>query len=348
MNTRMAYTILRTALTVGLASLCVWEGGVHAHIRAAPAQQPSGQFPAICGSGFVCELTSPVTQTVSATPSEVTYVSAAPFTLTLELSPTFEQLTPGIDLGELKVTRNASPIFAAQSYGGGRYKISTVIDTGPGLYTIFYSFTVQEQATTTREFTLALPLRVSAPATITPTPRPTNTPTPTPGPTSTPEPTLSPTPFRATRWYLPIAYQDWCASEQADWCEPNGSLTSAFDRLSVGRTISATLREPGDRDDVYRVTITDTTPVTIAIAVPNAAAGVDLDLQLYSSSRIVCESTFTARNDEQIIVGVTPCSTDADYRTTRLPPGVYYIRVNLFTPPANASEPVPYSLSILR
>jgi hypothetical protein len=330
--------------------------------RAGHIAQPSGQFPAICGSGFRCELTEPISTVIDASPGRVDITAASPFTLTLALSPTFEQLTPGIDLQQLTVTRNFTPVFAEQRYSGGQYLLSLNMDGEPGNYTIGISFTVQEQATTTRAFTLALPIRVRRPATATPTPQPTNTPTPRPtntplpgptntplpGLTSTPEPAASPTPVSATRWYLPIAYQDWCASAEADWCEPNGSLTGAFDRLSVGRSINATVRAPGDRDDVYRVTITDTTPVTISIAAPNAPAGADLDMQLYSSNRVVCESTFTSRNDEQIIVGATPCSADSDYRTTRLPPGVYYIRVNLFSPPANASDPVQYSLSIAR
>jgi hypothetical protein len=312
--------------------------------------QASGEFPAVCESGFRCELIQPVTAFIDSSPLPIDVTATSPFTLTFAFSPTFEQLNPGVDLTNLSVTVNAASEFASQRYNDGRYEVGVRNPGVAGNYNVIVKFKVQEAATTVRTFETAVLVRVRLPATITPTPLPTATPPPTATPvptagsslTPTPGPTL--TPFRATRWYLPIAYQNWCASAIADWCEPNGSIATAFDRLAVGTTITATVRRVVDVNDVYRVVVTDTTPVTIAIG--TTTPGVDLDLQLYTAERLVCGSTFTGRSDERIVIGATPCSTDADYRTTRLAPGTYFIRVFLFLAPDDA--PVEYSLAIAR
>ena len=155
------------------------------------------------------------------------------------------------------------------------------------------------------------------------TPTPSDTPTPTPTDTSTPTPTASSTPPSSTPTptlppesgdvFLPVILNAYCSP---DSYEPNNGFGSAS-VLSEGSQINAYFC-PGDPDDVYRISITQT--IAIEIELIDVPAQTDLDLYLYDDSfTIVAASNLTGGGVNELIT-YTPTKT-----------GDYYVRVYPFS-----------------
>jgi hypothetical protein len=354
----LACTAVFMSVFVGAARLpATADSRPPTHVGAVVMRR-ARQFAAICDNQFKCALSTPLAAAIGASNTIIDITAGSPYTATFTFSPTFEQVSPGEDLSNLQVEINLSATFARQRYVGGRYEIEVPdmpVQNTQASYAVQIGFSVRGAATVTYQLQSSAQLRVRPPATATPLP-PTKTPTPiaptvTPIATATANPAATNTPVPPNwhgRLFMPVLWQDSCASEAQDWCEPNGSIDSAFGKLSIGSVINAQLRAVFDINDLYRIEIPDTTPVTITVSALAPAPGTDIDLELYSAARVrVCASTFTGVNTEVVRIGVTPCSEGGAFRTTRLGPGVYFIRAVLSAPSAD-NKAVPYSLSILR
>lgn len=146
--------------------------------------------------------------------------------------------------------------------------------------------------------------------------------------------------------YLPLAMRDTCFESQVDCFERNDGFDSAYPGLLTRQSITASVAMGLDPNDFYRVHFTRTSPYTISVNPVGTSAG-DLELVLYSDAdrlNPACRSTFSNDSTEVIYINRLPCSESTSSAGKTLPPGVYFIRVYLFSGPANVR--VPYVLQL--
>ncbi len=146
--------------------------------------------------------------------------------------------------------------------------------------------------------------------------------------------------------HLPLVMRDSCFDSQVDCFERNDGFESAYPGLLTRQAITASVGIGLDSNDFYRVSFTGTKAYTISVSPVGAPTG-DLELVLYSDADRVtpaCRSTFTNDSTEVIYINRLPCSESTSSAGRTLLPGVYFIRVYLFTGPANVR--VPYVLQL--
>jgi hypothetical protein len=143
--------------------------------------------------------------------------------------------------------------------------------------------------------------------------------------------------------HMPMLYLDACPGREADFCEPNNSLDTAY--RWERQPITTTLNSTGDVADFYRFVISGTAVQTLTIA--NTEAGVDIDLFLYdpNTRTVVCRSNFAGSSNETIYFNRDTCTNSPTFPPTRLVSGMYVLQVNLFRSP-QPGQPASYQLRL--